>query len=67
MTPTSAAKPEHGDRYVTNRELSNEMKAFRWEVRFLVLAAGLANLGLVMGLKPSLVVSAAGYLGHLVT
>jgi hypothetical protein len=34
------------DGYVTTRELASELRSMRWEMRFLIAAAGLANLGL---------------------
>ena len=34
------------DSYVTTRELAAELRSMRWEMRFLIAAAGLANFGL---------------------
>lgn len=67
MAAPSMTSKDHGDRYVTNRELASELRSFRWEVRFLILMAGMANMGLLFGLKPNLVVTAAGYVARLVT
>lgn len=32
--------------YVTTRELAAELRSMRWEMRFLIVAAGALNLGL---------------------
>lgn len=48
-------KAPSADGYVTTRELSAELRSMRWEMRFLLAAVGLVNLGLakVLGLPGS--------------
>lgn len=50
---------EHGG-YVSTRELAAELKSMRWEMRFLIALAGVANLGIAKALHVPGVEQAVG-------
>jgi hypothetical protein len=52
--------------YVTTSELKSELRAMRWEVRFLIALASAANLGLAKVLSAPGTVAAMHILHHLV-
>lgn len=56
------AEKNGGGDWVSNRQLATELKAMRWEMRFLILMAGLANLGIAHILKVPGVSDATGAL-----